>query len=461
MPVVRDDGIAFAACFPVVVIGAGACGLVAALAARARGADVLVLERDALPAGSTAMSSGFIPAAGTRWQRAAHVDDSPAAMAADILRKNAGEADADVVASACATIGPTLEWLADAHGLAFELVEGFLYPGHGVARMHAVPEHTGEALVRRLARAGETAGVTLVTSATVDTLFADGNGRVTGARYARPDGASEDVGCDALVLACSGFGGNPELVCAHIPEVAAAPYFGHAGNRGDALAWGRELGAAVRDLSAYQGHGSLATPHGVLITWALMMEGGLQVNARGERFANEHAGYSEHCLEVLRQPGGVAWDVYDARLHALGLGFPDYRAAEAVGAIRSAPTVEGLAAVCGLPAPALRNTLAHAAACAQGEATDPLGRDFRHAPPLAPPYYAVKVTGALFHTQGGLAVDVQARVLREDGRPLPNLWAGGGAARGLSGAHARGYLSGNGLLSAIALGRLAGQGAAA
>jgi fumarate reductase flavoprotein subunit len=72
----------------------------------------------------------------------------------------------------------------------------------------------------------------------------------------------------------------------------------------------------------------------------------------------------------------------------------------------------------------------------------------------------VKVTGALFHTQGGLAVDANARVLDGVGRPLPNLWAGGGAARGLSGAHAWGYLSGNGLLSAIALGRLAGRGAA-
>ena len=117
--------------------------------------------------------------------------------------------------------------------------------------------------------------------------------------------------------------------------------------------------------------------------------------------------------------------------------------------------------MCGLPAEALQRTLSHVAACARGEAQDPLGRDFRGAPPLAPPYHAIKVTGALFHTQGGLAVDAHARVLDERGAPLPNLWAGGGAARGLSGAHAWGYLSGNGLLSAIALGRLAGQGAAA
>jgi fumarate reductase flavoprotein subunit len=58
-------------------------------------------------------------------------------------------------------------------------------------------------------------------------------------------------------------------------------------------------------------------------------------------------------------------------------------------------------------------------------------------------------------------VDGDGRVLRPDGRPIANLFAGGGAAAGLSGrAGAAGYASGNGLLSAIGLGRLAGLAAA-
>jgi fumarate reductase flavoprotein subunit len=70
---------------------------------------------------------------------------------------------------------------------------------------------------------------------------------------------------------------------------------------------------------------------------------------------------------------------------------------------------------------------------------------------------AVKVTGALFHTQGGLAIDATARVKRKDGTTFPNLFAAGGAAAGISGETAAGYLSGNGLLTATVLGRLAGQ----
>ena len=339
MPVIFDDRAAFELRVPVLVVGAGACGLVAALAARDAGAEVLVLERDAAPSGSTALSSGFVPAAGTRFQRAAGVTDSAELLAADIRRKNHGEADAGIVDAVARASAPAIEWLADRHGVPFVLLTGFLYPGFSVERMHTVPEKTGAALMTHLLRAASAAGADLLCDARVADLFATRDGRVTGARFARPDGAVETVGCDALVLACSGFGGNPGMVARYIPELAGADYFGHAGNQGDAVEWGIALGAKPADMTAYQGHGSVATPHGVLITWALMMEGGIQVNARGERFSNEHEGYSEQCVRVLAQPGRVAWNVYDERLHALAMTFPDYRDAEAAGAIRRAPDV--------------------------------------------------------------------------------------------------------------------------
>ncbi len=460
MAVVFDAERRFDSHVPVLIVGAGACGLVAALAARDAGAEVLVVERDATPAGSTALSSGFIPAAYTRFQRAKGVVDSPAQLAADVQRKNHGEADPRLVEAVCRASGPTIEWLADRHGIEFVLLEGFLYPGHGALRMHAVPGKTGAALMAALQRACAAAGVDLLTSGRVTTLYADADRRVRGVALERPDGTIESVGCDALMLACSGFGGNPEMVRQHIPEIASALYFGHVGNQGDAVRWGTALGAAVKDLTAYQGHGSVATPHGILITWALVMEGGIQVNAQGRRFSNEHAGYSEQCLPVLEQPGGVAWTVYDERLHRLGLEFEDYRQAHALGAIKRGETAAALATACGLPAGGLETTLAEVERCVIGKTSDPFQRDFTTKPRLAAPYYGVKVTGALFHTQGGLAVDERGGVLDSRGVPLPNLFAGGGAACGLSGAHAWGYLSGNGLLSAVVLGRLAGQSAA-
>ncbi|MFC2969528.1 FAD-dependent oxidoreductase [Acidimangrovimonas pyrenivorans] len=442
----------------VLVIGAGAAGMVAALRLADAGTEAMVLERDPRPAGSTAMSSGFIPAPGTRTQKAAGVTDSAEAFAADIARKSHGTGDARLGALAACSIGPVLDWLAEVHGLEWELLTDFLYPGHSAHRMHAVPERTGAALLARLGAAVEAAGVPVVTDAHVTALYADGQ-RVVAAEVTRPDGRVERIGCAALVLASSGYGGNPELVARHVPAMAAAPYYGHPGNRGDALLWGQALGGAVQDLSGCQGHGSLAHPHGVLITWALMAEGGIQVNADGRRFADEHRGYSEQALDVLDQPDGIAWDIFDDRLLALARGFPDFRAAEAAGAVLSGASVVELARVTGLPMAALAETLALCAACAQGQATDPLGRNFTTRPALTPPFHAVRVTGALFHTQGGLLIGDDARVFTADGTPLPNLFAAGGAAAGVSGPDPDGYLSGNGLLTAVAFGSLAGQGA--
>jgi len=96
----------------------------------------------------------------------------------------------------------------------------------------------------------------------------------------------------------------------------------------------------------------------------------------------------------------------------------------------------------------------------RGEKKDEFGRDFTKKPMLKPPYCVSKIAGALTHTQGGLEVNTEMRVLRKDGRPFPNLYAGGGAARGLSGPADWGYLSGSGLLTATNMGRLAGEAAA-
>src|SRR5207245_5590548 len=112
-------------------------------------------------------------------------------------------------------------------------------------------------------------GVDIMTNARVATLFAEDDGRVAGVEIARPDGVREEIGCATLVLACNGYGGNRALVRRFIPQMAEALFFGHPGNEGDALLWGEALGGAGCDLSAYQGHGSVAQPHGILITWAL------------------------------------------------------------------------------------------------------------------------------------------------------------------------------------------------
>ena len=428
---------------PVAIVGAGACGLVAALSLRNAGVDCVLLERDARPTGSTALSSGFIPACGTRMQREAGVTDSVDLFAHDINTKTHGTAAPHLVQAYTRAIGPALDMLAAQHGLEFHVLDGFLYPGHSVRRMHAVPQKTGAALVAHLERAAQAAGADCVTQATVRSLWVDdATQRVAGVSCERPDGTLEHLRCEVLVLACNGFGGNTAMVRELLPEMRDAPFAGHTGNDGSAIAWGRALGARLADLGGYQGHGSWAVPHGTLISWAMMMEGGIQLNARGVRFHDETGGYSEAAVHVLAQPGGVAWNILDDPLLALARTFPDFREAEAAGAIRTCTDAAALSALMGVDAAIV------AASCATAPKR-----------PLRAPFHVAKVTGALFHTQGGLDIDARCRVLRDDGTPFPNLLAAGGAARGVSGNAVWGYLSGNGLLSAVAGGAIAARSA--
>jgi fumarate reductase flavoprotein subunit len=445
---------------PVLVIGAGACGLSAALAARDYGADVVVLERDRKPAGTTAMSTGLIPAAGTAEQAQHQIEDSPALLCADVAAKTKGSAPWALVSHLAEQSGDTITWLRDIHKAPLSLVTGFLYPGHSVMRMYGTPNRTGSELMAALATAADVAGVDILTEALAKDVIVDEDNRVLGISYQRPDGTVERLGCETLILACCGFAGNRDLVAQHIPEILDATFHGHPGNKGTAQAWGLKLGAKLADMDAYQGHGGLAYGHGIPILWPVIMQGGFQVNSEGLRFSDESQGYSEQAVKVVAQKGKAAWTIYDDTIHTMMGAFDDYRDAMRAGAIVQDTTIGGLAAKLGLPEAALAATLDDVSACCGRIKADSFGRDFSTSAVLSPPYYAAKVTGALFHTQGGLEVDFNARVLRQDGRAFPNLFAGGGAARGVSGRGAAGYLAGNGLWTATTLGKLAGRAAA-
>ena len=129
--------------------------------------DCVVLERDALASGSTALSSGFVPAAGSLAQRTLGISDSSELFAKDIQAKAHGTASAELVHAYTQAIGPAMDALQSNHHIPWQILDSFLYPGHTVHRMHAVPERTGAGLMMRLHSAADAAGVMLLNEARV------------------------------------------------------------------------------------------------------------------------------------------------------------------------------------------------------------------------------------------------------------------------------------------------------
>ena len=262
----------------IAVVGSGGCGLAAALAAAQSGVEAMIFEKQARPWSNTARSGGMIPAAGTRFQKAAGIEETPEDLAQDILRKNHHTSDPEMTQHIARTATDMVEWLVDDVGVDLVFIDDFKYPGHSQYRMHAPPSRTGAALVADLRQAVERQPkAELITDASVINLVADGNDVVLGVVVQHGTGL-ERVRAKRVILACNGFAGNPEMVARYCPEMASALYFGGEGNTGEGIQWGMELGGAVAFMDAFQAHASVATPHGILITYALIMEGGFQAN---------------------------------------------------------------------------------------------------------------------------------------------------------------------------------------
>lgn len=442
----------------VLVVGAGACGLCAAIAAHDAGASVAIVEKRDRPGGNSSLSTGSVPGAGSRFQREVGIVDSADQMVKDLSRI-AGETEDPALLRRMAEVSAeTVEWLVDAVEARMHLITAYKHIGHTVERLHAPKSRRGQDLVDDLLAAISRRDIPMAVGNCVEDLLVD-DGRVCGAVIRSTDGVSQ-IRARHTILAVNGFAADPALVGEYCPEIAGAQYFGALGSHGEAIRWGRKVGAALANMGAYQGYAAVAYPHGSLLSWTTIEKGGLLVGADACRFGNEGLGYSGFARVVLEQ-GEYAFAIFDQRIFDIAAQEEEFMELVRYGGVKSAADLPALARLFDLDAEALAETLSTYNLAATGAQKDVFGRQDFALAPLAGPYYGCRVVPGLFHTQGGLRVDAEARVLDSNGTPIPGLYAGGGAAAGISGrSGALGYASGNGLLTAIALGRLAGLSAA-
>lgn len=437
----------------IVVVGGGGTGLVAALTAAENGASVVLIEKMGYFGGATAMSSGKIPAADTKYQKELGYTDTAEALAKDILRAGEYTQNRALLDTAAAQATPILEWLEE-QGVKWELETNNLYYGQTTYRIH-VAEGKGAGIVEVLSnKVQSNDNITVLMETAGKDLVTDDAGRVVGVKADSKEQGELLIKGKSVILATSGFGANREMVEKYIPSIAKAYPLVAPGATGEGIEWGQKLGAATASMTAYQGYAPISAENKKSLGANLLNAGGILINQNTERFVDEYTGYSPLATAIVNQPDSIAYMIWDSQVTADNQGKVDE--IETDGNLITADTAEELANKLGLDAEKLSKEFSlYQEGIAKGE--DYMNR-LKLPKSWQGPFYATKVTGDFRHTQGGLVIDPNtAQVLKEDGTPIAGLYAGGGVTEGFSTSGGAGYMAGNGLLQAFVYGHIAGE----
>ena len=488
--------------FDIIVVGAGNAALAAANSAREQGADkVLVLEKAPRSArgGNTFYSGGLLRIAFDRPRDLEPLvpdaeSDVPGFFDhteaytkddfwADLLRVTAGKTDRELATILIDNSYATIRWMHEAAGIAMEPAVSLsaIKVGDEVkwqkgAIIRAL--HEGIGLSTGWFAHTEANGIEIRYDAAASGLIQDRAGRVAGVTVRNSDGVA-DITARAVILASGGFEANAQWRAQYL----GAPWDhakvrGTAHNQGDGLAMALAAGA----MACGQWSGCHSTP--ISNEWPdfadrartdksnrLSYPYGVMINRQGLRFLDEGEDvglytYAKYGGQILRQPGALAWQIFDQR--AVSLLEPRYATSEPI----SADTLEALVAKLDLDdhAQALATLEAYNAAAGDAAGFDPTGKDgvasnglspekSNWATPLdQPPFVAYSATGGITFTFGGLKIDDQARVIGTDWRVIEGLYTCGEMVGGLFHFN---YPGGTGLVSGAVFGRLAGANAAA
>ncbi|MBD0859801.1 FAD-dependent oxidoreductase [Gordonia sp. zg691] len=464
--------------FDVIVIGSGAAGLSAAVAASEAGAEsIVVIDSEGQVGGSSRLAGGVIMGAGSSVQRASGITDDPDNLIHEYLALNGWDVAAGPVRRWAARTGETIDWLSG-HGVPF--FERLIFGGdERQARSHCV-DGGGQALVDALHASARARGIDIALGRRVDRLLFD-DGAVTGV-----ESGDEQLTASCVVVATGGFGANPELLERYFPSAWVPDwswYIGADSSRGDHFAFADQVGAQIagfdRGLRTLD-PGLAKLNEAFLPGWAVL------VDTDGRRIIDETAPYGlmDQVLRAhgdrgfvvfddaaLRPPADLA-DAYRNSYKQVWPNHPPFRTknynadviddhlAQGGSKVHRADTLAELEAAIGVPAGNLSGEINRYNGFAAA------GFDLDHTkagkflmPLQTAPYYAIEVRALTVNlTACGLRIDEHARVLGRDGHPVRGLLAAGECTGGIL----KTYIgSGNSLANACGFGRIAGESAAA
>ncbi len=428
----------------VLVVGGGAAGLSAAVAAVEKKAWVLVLEKAGFLGGDTLISGGYFNAVDPRRQAPQGIRDSEDFFRDQILAAGDGRNTPEVAGVLAQESAVTLAWL-ERLGMKF-LPQVFEVYGSRWPRAHKPVQPRGTGYVQTLSEALLTRGGRVMTDTPAEMILREADtGRLLGVRAVRNGHYVEMAARRGVVLAAGGFGANRSLIRRWAPETADLATDSQPQMTGDMISAAEAVGARIINMTCVECVPGSPPEFRYPIRLDYLPDAMIIVNGEGRRFVEETQGRRAIAEAVLKEQarGQVCWCI--ASQQAVDRFDPvsqkNLLRGFYAGVAWREKTADALVRRLGMPW-----VLEKEIAAAGKERLMTKG-----------PFWAVKLYLRIHTTLGGIATDAGARVLDETGNVISGLWAAGETVGSVHGAE---RIGGNGLAAACTFGRLAGTAAA-
>ena len=484
----------------IVIVGAGGAGMTAAITAAEEGKSVVILESQSMVGGNSVRATGGMNAGKTVYQdenefgEAAGVEktlktaaekyadnetitalaktvseqwaeyqanptgyfDSVELMELDTMVGGKGINDPELVETLCSNSADAIDWL-DEHGITLHNVASF--GGASVKRIHRPVDADGKTIsvgsymIPLLQENCEKAGVQILLNTTANEILTDANGAAVGVKATGASGETVTVNAKAVVLTTGGFGANLDMVTEYKPELKGFMTTNAAGAQGQGIEMATAIGAGTVDMDQIQIHPTVEANTAALITEGLRGDGAVLINAEGKRFIDEVGTRDVVSAAEIAQTGSYSWLVVDQAMVDASSVIQGYIKK---GYTVTGETYEELGKAMGVDEAAFAETMNTWNGYVDAKNDPDFGRtSFANKLDTAP-YYAIKVTAGVHHTMGGLTINTNTEVLKEDGSVIPGLFAAGEVTGGVHGAN---RLGGNAVADFVVFGRIAGAAA--
>ena len=459
-----------------IVIGGGTAGLPTALFAAERG-RVLVIEKGPILGGTLDRSTGQVAAAGTVFQDAKGIDDTPDAHYDDIMRINGGTSDPVLTRLFVDHAADALNWLAS-NGYQVEPDHPVTGQGHEhfkIARYQWGPRggwsifQTLEPLVKKAVASGR---LTLMLNTSAVDLMQDAGGAIRGVVAVDQSGKGMDLAARNVVLASGGCASNPAM----FEQLHGVPLYcqiAHPNSQGMGLTLGLGAGGYIRGGEKYAALGGAIlandyypSPASAIpaLNPTLRPPWEILVNSSGQRFVQEDHPSIDHIEHAIAsQPGHRHWAIFDEEiLRTAPALVPNWDAQQVRDSCNTHPmfscaeNLGELAVRAGINPRALSTTVAEYNDARINKLPDPLGLSHRPLPIAKPPFYAIRMQGWTLISFAGLGVDGNLQVTTAQGRPVPNLYAVGEVI-GAGATSGKAYTNGMLVTPGLTFGRLLGK----